>query len=492
MITLFVFFLIKINEIPPLLIPTFASSDEGYIYITSEYGIGIFDKFNFRFKRGIILEKVPKYTFPDPFTGELYVFFNDGELISLHYDKPNHYTRKGFFPNATSFCVSPTTFKVESNDEIKIFDKYLMVEVERDESSPFWWGARSIENFDENEVSFLAPFYFFTDDGEKVNFRVICKDKDFYYACTEGEGVLVFEKNFWRNVSKLTVGTSFSEIRVIKRLENDLIFIGGIGRYSDKKGLIIKNNFNWKRLTRFHFGLNTEDFYCGLSYKNTLILGSFGKIVVYRDGKFVTKNFDKASSIYKFSIEPPILFVATEKGLYLSDIENLDLNEVVKNLKVYSVESTGNYIYIGTDLGLFALKKSNLENVKILDRKLLLDSKINAIEKDKKGNVWVMSDKGFLKVLESSDTFNFFYPIPVPFNPTNYFVQNSMFMYDSLIFVGTYKNGFYIYNSSKDKWEHLFEEGSIMKRTVYTFEVKGDTLFVGTDKGIYLYKLNHE
>ncbi|MEN3046262.1 MAG: hypothetical protein ABDH49_04680 [Candidatus Hydrothermales bacterium] len=492
MIIFLLFFLIKINEIPPLLNPHFVSSDDEHIYITSQDGIGIVEKSSFNFKRGIILEKIPRYSFPDPFTGELYIFFSDGELVSLYYDKPYHQVRRGFFPDATSFSVSSTTFNVEFNDVIKIFDKYTMKEVERDENSLFWWGLKSIKSFEKNDISFLAPFYFFTEDGEKVNFSVICEDRDFYYVCTEGEGVLVYEKNFWRNVAKLAIGTNYIEIRVIKRLENGLIFIGGIRKYGDKGGLIVKNNFNWKRLSKFHFGLNIEDFYCGGSYKNILVLGSIGKIAIYRDGKFMTKNFDRFGLIYSILIESPILFIATENGLYLSDIEKLDITEVVKDLRVYSLEVTNSYIYLGTDLGLFAIKRDNLENIRVLDKKLFLLSKINTIRKDRGDNIWVMSDKGLVKVMEVADTFSFFYPVPVPFNPSNFFVQASMYLHDSLIFVGTYKSGFYIYNLVKDRWERLTDDSSIIKRTVYTFEVKEDTLFVGTDKGIFLYKFNRE
>ncbi|MEO0295650.1 MAG: hypothetical protein ABIM85_06470, partial [candidate division WOR-3 bacterium] len=77
----------------------------------------------------------------------------------------------------------------------------------------------------------------------------------------------------------------------------------------------------------------------------------------------------------------------------------------------------------------------------------------------------------------------------VPFNPSNYYVQNSIFIFKKLIFLGTYKNGFWTYDIEKNRWDHFFDESSITKRTVFTFNIKKDTLFVGTDMGIYVYRL---
>ncbi|MEO0254815.1 MAG: hypothetical protein ABIN20_05290 [candidate division WOR-3 bacterium] len=489
MIILLFYLLYKINEIPSLLNPIFVASDDRFIYVTSKEGIGIFDKYSFKFKKGIILEKTPRLAFPDPFTGEIYVLFSDGELISFYKETPQYYIKKGFFPNATSFSLTPSTIKIEFNNTIKRFDKYSMIETDKDENSIFWWGLRSVKNFNSNEISFLAPFYIFTEDGEKVNFEIICEDNEYYYACTKGEGVYVYDKDFWRNVSKLVAGTSFREVRVIEILENNGIIFAGTGDFYDRKGIILRKGSEWKRFSRFHFGLNVETFYSGVSFKDIIILASDGKIVIYKDNEFKTKNVYTGIPIYKILVEGPSLIIATERGLFITDIEGVSFSNVLKNEKIFTLEITKNFLYIGTLNGLFAIKKDKDESFRVLDKKLLLDGKIIDIKKDKEGNIWVMSEKGFLKFLESEDSFKFFYPPPVPFNPSNYYVQNSIFIFKKLIFLGTYKNGFWTYDIEKNRWDHFFDESSITKRTVFTFNSKKDTLFVGTDMGIYVYRL---
>ncbi|MEO0292559.1 MAG: hypothetical protein ABIM54_06475, partial [candidate division WOR-3 bacterium] len=227
----------------------------------------------------------------------------------------------------------------------------------------------------------------------------------------------------------------------------------------------------------------------GVSYKDIIILASDGKIVIYKDNEFKTKNVYTGIPIYKILVDGPSLFIATEKGLFISDIEGINFSNVLKNEKIFTLEITKNFLYIGTLNGLFAIKKDKDESFRVLDKKLLLDGKIIDIKKDKEGNIWVMSEKGFLKFLESKDSFKFFYPPPVPFNPSNHYVQNSIFIFEKLIFLGTYKNGFWVYDIEKNRWDHFFDESSITKRTVFTFNSKKDTLFVGTDRGIYVYKL---
>lgn len=489
MITLLFYLFYKINEIPSTLNPIFVSSDDRFIYVTSREGIGIFDKHSFKFKKGIILEKNPRFVFPDPFTGEIYVLFNDGEFISFYQETPQYHIKKGFFPNATSFSLTPTTIKIEFKNTIKRYDKYSMIETDRNESSIFWWGLRSIKNFNSNEISFLAPFYIFTEDGEKVNFEIICEDNDYYYACTKGEGVFVYDKDFWRNVSRLGAGTSFSEVRIIEIPENNGIFLAGTGDFNDRKGIIFRKGFEWKRFSRFHFGLSVETFYNGVSYKDIVIFASDGKIVIYKNGEFKTKNIYTGLPIYKILIDAPSLFIATESGLFISDIEGVNFSNILKDEKIFTLELTENFVYIGTLNGLFAIRKDKEESFRVLDRKLLLDGKIIDIKKDKEKNMWIVSEKGFLKFEERGDSFKFFYPPPIPFNFSSHYVKNSIYILNKLIFLGTYKDGFWTYDTEKNRWDHFFDESSITKRTVYTFNNKKDTLFVGTDRGIYIYRL---
>ncbi len=489
MITLILFFLLRINEIPPLFSPDFVSSDDRFIYVSSKYGIGIFDKYSFKFKKGIILEKEPLYVFPDPFTTEIYVYYKNGRLVSFYPENPEYERIKGFFPNAVSFAITPSTIKIQYRNSIKLYDKFSMIETDKDENPIIWWGSKSIVSFESPEISFLAPFFSLTEDGEKINYKLICKDDQYYFVCTDGEGVYVYSKDFWRSEAELKAGAGVKNVRVIGVLDNGEIVIAGKGIFSDRKGIVIRSKGKWKRYSKFHFGINADDFYSGLSYRNAMILGSEGKFIIYKEGQFKTIRIVRESApVLSIAIEPPLIFMGTEEGLFLSDIEGVDINVLVKDRAVYSVCVSDNYIYLGMFSGLFVIRKKDKKLFKILDKKMFLDSKIKDIKKDNEENIWVMSNKGFLKIEEKPDSFEFFYPVPVPFNPSN-FVQNSLFIFDKNIFAGTYKNGFWIYNVTFDRWTHYFDESGISKRTVYTFNIKEDTLLVGTDLGIYIYKL---
>ncbi len=490
MIALIIFFLSKINEIPPLFSPHFVSSDDRFIYVTSKYGIGIFDKHSFIFKKGIILEKEPLYVFPDPFGTEIYVYYKEGNLVYFYLETPQHERIKGFFPNATSFAITPSTIKVEYKDNIKVYNKFSMIETNKNENPIIWWGLRSIVSFESPEISFLAPFFSLKEDGERINYKLICKDGEYYFVCTEGEGVYVYSKDFWRKEAELKAGSGVKDVRVIGVLDNGDIVIAGRGVFSERKGIVIREKEKWKRYSRFHFGINAEDFYSGLNYKNRMFLGSEGKFIIYKEGEFKTVEIIRENiPVLSIEIEAPLLFIGTERGFFVSDIEGIDINVFIKDKAVYAVCPSDNYIYLGMFSGLFAILKKDKKLFKILDKKMFLDSKIKDIKKDNKGNIWVMSTKGLLKIEEKSDSFEFFYPVPPPFNPLN-FVENSLFILDDKIFVGTYGNGFLLYDLKSDRWDHYFDESGISKRTVYTFNAKEDTLFVGTDLGIYIYKLD--
>lgn len=489
MISLILFSLIKINEIPSLFSPDFVSSDDRFIYVSSKYGIGIFDKYNFTFKKGIILKKEPLYVFPDPFTREIYVYYKDGKLVSFYPEPPFYEQVKGFFPNATSFAITPSTIKIRSGDLVKVYDKFSMIETDKNENPIIWWGLKSIVSFESPEISFLAPFFSLTEDGERINYKLICKDERYYFVCTDGEGVYVYSKDFWRNEAELKAGGGVKDVMVIVVLDNGEVLIAGKGIFSERKGIVIRKNGKWKRYSRFHFGINAEEFYSGLSYKNLVILGSDGKIIIYKEGDFKTTLITRENSrVFAIKIEPPLIFMGTEEGAFVSDIEGGFINALLKDKEVYSLSLSDNYIYLGLFQGLFVIRKKDRELFKIVDKKMFLESRIKDIKKDDEGNIWIMSDKGLLKIKEKSDSFEFFYPVPLPFSPSN-FVQNSLYIFDKKIFAGTYKGGFWIYNITFDRWTHYFDGSGISERTVYTFNVKKDTLFVGTDLGIYIYRL---
>ncbi len=489
MILLFIFSLVKINEYPLLFYPNFASSDDRFIYISSLNGIGIFNKYNFTFEKGIIFDKSPLFVFPDPFTGEIYVYFKDGNLFSFYMNSPQFLTQKGFFPNARSFSITPTTIKIEERNRIKIYDKFSMIETQKNENSLIWWGKRSIMSFNDPEISFLSPFFYYNQDGEKIDYKLICKDNDYYYVCTKGEGVFVYSKNFWRKEAELKIGPSVKEVRVISILENGEIIIAGVSK-GYENGIVIKKGKTWRRFTKYHFGIDAKFFYSGFSYKNISILGGEGKVVIYKDGRFKTIEIEKWNflPVSSLNYEQPLIFASNSDGLWVFDIDGFSKEKLIDKNSVLSVEISNHYIYVGEERGLFVIDKSNKKIFKVIDKKLYLDAKIKDIKKDDSNNFWVLTGKGLVMIKEKDKNFEFFYPVPSLFHPIS-LVDGSMFIQGKEIFIGTYKNGFIIYDIENDRWDHFTGDESILKRTVYTFNAKGDTLFVGTDNGIYEYKL---
>jgi ligand-binding sensor domain-containing protein len=92
---------------------------------------------------------------------------------------------------------------------------------------------------------------------------------------------------------------------------------------------------------------------------------------------------------------------------------------------------------------------------------------------------------GFIK-LKKDISWSFEYPVPPPFS-SGAITSNSLYGTESYIFIGLKKGGFYYFSPKRNMWYRVNYPGSITEKSVYGFEILRDTLYVGTDGGIYIY-----
>ena len=258
------------------------------------------------------------------------------------------------------------------------------------------------------------------------------------------KGLLHFNGEAWR-LYKLPNNTTIRSVASLK----GKIFTGSYEEfgYWERNDLGLLEYTSLTHLIKDHV-FTSEEFWQILPYNDTIVFRSFSGIYIYDNDKIRV-------------IDPP--FVVSSIAVYQDQIIVAGGHEKLFSLRNQELVSYGEYP---------VLANKNVVDMDITSQGLLIGTKLNGC--------YLLKEK-------------LLSPLKAPINTElKQFQLNQVLpLADGSIVFGTIKNGVYLYHPSEDRFQRLNREAGLQNNTVLSMLQFNDQLWLGLDNGIDRVELNN-
>ncbi len=480
-ILLFLFSFNLIDEIAPFRYVLNIASDGHKVYTSSPFGIAEFDFYRGDYIRGYILNEEVNVIAPDIYTGSIY-FSSRGTLFRMNLGS-GFKTSLGNFLNISSIGITQNDLYIDEKGIIKILDKFTGVEKTSGEKNIIWFGEKRNLKKDSKEIFFLSPYFYYVQNFGKVEYTVFFKEKNKIFAGTWGDGLHVYEEGIIIPQKKHSIGPATPLITFMKNTREGIWIVSR--KYLNFEGLTQRRNGEWIVYKKEEvFGLPEENIKDIEEMGNKIYFSHSGGITVFEKGKFykLTDPYFSIREINSMLINYPDMWIGTDDGIYRINPETGSiLSHFLENIYVEDVEEIKGIIFAGTEKGLFYITPDKDKFLHFSDEKNYSISYILKLCK-RNDTLIVGSYNGIFMIFKENEKFKVFYPSPFPSREIL-----DMKLYKNFLFVASL-DGLFYYDIKKDLWGRgNFSKG--FNVSVLCLMTKDDTLWVGTDKGIFLFKL---
>jgi len=201
-------------------------------------------------------------------------------------------------------------------------------------------------------------------------------------------------------------------------------------------------------------------------------------------GQFNISNYSNLNYVNTINITHDTIWIGTNGGLVVRDIKGnfiksytVDNKLSSNNITAISVDSVGNK-WLGTiDNGLMRFNGDSIKYYS-LSTGNLPPQKINCLEVDESGNLWIGLNNGVAKY--DGTQFQYFSATSSIFG-----IVKSICVDGKIVWFGTEANGIFMYNGSN--WSNITSVNGLTTDKINDIAANADTLFIATDKGIDFY-----
>lgn len=482
---IFLFFIsfTLLDEIAPLRYVLNIGGDGQRIYSSSPFGIAEFDFYTGKYLRGYILDNEIDVVAPDIYTG--YIYFSYGGNLFRFSTSSNFVYSMGMFFNIKSIGITQSEVYIDAGGSLEIIDKFTGVRKPSGKGNVIWFGERRNLKRDSKDIFFLSPYYYYVPNFGKVEYTVFYEEGNKIFAGTWGDGIHIYQKGIYIEENRERIGPATPYITVIKNT-NRGVWIGG-REYRGYSGLTLKTNDDWIVYKKEEvFGLPEEDIVDIEEMGEKVYFAYPGGISVFERGKFynLTGSHLSLRECTSLLSDYPNLWVGTDNGIYTIDSETGDiLSHFLEGVYINDMEKIEGFIFAGTEKGLFYISPNRKNFMEFKDERDYSLSHILKMGK-KDDSLIIASTRGVFIIFEKDGEFETSYILPPPFSPNVMDIKS----YKNFIFFGTI-DGLYFYDTEKKIWKRE----NFLKRNfnvaIFSLMVKNDTLWIGSDKGIFLLKI---
>ncbi len=480
-IIIFLFSLNLIDEIAPFRYVLNIASDGSKVYTSSPFGIAEFDFYTGNYIRGHILNEEVNVIAPDIYTGSIY-YSSKGSLYRINLNS-RFKTLLGNFLNINSIGITQNDLYIDENGIIKILDKFTGVIKTSGEKNIIWFGERRNLKRDSREIFFLSPYFYYVQGFGKVEYTVFFKEKNKIFVGTWGDGISIYKEGTIIPEKKHCIGPSTPLITFMKNTKEGIWIISR--KYLNFEGITLRKNGEWIIYKKNEvFGLPDENIKDIEEIGERIYFSHSGGITVFEKGKFykLRDPYFSIREINSMLVNYPDIWIGTDDGVYRINPETGSiLSHFLENIYVEDVEEISGTIFAGTEKGLFHITPDKDKFSHFSDEKNYSLSHILKLSK-RNDTLIVGSYNGIFMIFKQNEKFKVFYPSP--FSSREIL---DMKLYKNFLFIASL-DGLFYYDIKKDLWK----KGSFSKDfdvSVLSLLIKNDTLWVGTDKGIFLFKL---
>ena len=480
-IIIFLFSLNLIDEIAPFRYVLNIASDGNKVYTSSPFGIAEFDFYTGNYIRGYILNEEVNVIAPDIYTGSIY-YSSKGSLFRVNLNS-GFKTHLGNFSNITSIGITQNDLYIDENGIIKILDKFTGGIKFSGEKNIIWFGEKRNLKKDSKEIFFLSPYFYYTQGFGKVEYTVFFKEKNKIFVGTWGDGISIYEEGIIIPKKKHSIGPSTPLVTFMKNTKEGIWIISR--KYLNFEGITLRKNGQWIVYKKEEiFGLPEENIKDIEEIGERIYFSHSGGISVFEKGRFykLTDPYFSIREINSMLVNYPDIWVGTDEGVYRINSETGSiLSHFLENIYVEDIEEIQGIIFAGTEKGLLYITPDKDKFLHFLDEKNYSLSYILKLCK-RNDTLIVGSYNGIFMTFKENEKFKVFYPSPFPSKEIL-----DMKLYKNFLFIASL-DGLFYYDIKKDLWkkENFPKDFDV---SVLSLLIKSDTLWVGTDKGIFLFKL---
>lgn len=474
------FSLFPLDEIAPFRYVSNIASDGHKVYVSSPFGISEFDFYTGNYLRGYIIDEEVLVLAPDIYTGFIY-FSSKTNLYRMNLLSRLKFLIGNFF-NVKSIGIGEEEIYIDEGGVIKVIDKFTGNIKSPKKQNVIWFGERRNLKKDSKEIFFLSPYFYYLPNFGKVEYTVFFKEKNKIFVGTWGDGIHVYEEGLFIPQKKCAIGPATPFVTVMKNTKEG-IWIGG-REYMGFNGLTLRKNGEWIIYKKEEvFGMPEENLKDIEEYGDKVYFSYSEGISVFENDKFYKLIDFKGREVNGILIDYPDIWAGTDDGVYRINIENgAILSHFLENIYIEDVEKINGFIFAGGERGLFYINPSQKDFSIFKDEKNYSNSHILKLF-SKNDTLVVASYKGVFMIFKEEDKFKNFYPSP--FSSREILDIKG---YKNFLFFATL-DGLFSYDIKKDLWKKENLQKININLEVISLMVKGDTLWVGTDKGIILFKL---
>jgi len=342
-----------------------------------------------------------------------------------------------------------------------------------------WTGTLNRISFDDRALTFLAPFFVYDPRLGNVDYTVAVRDRSMLYVGTWGLGVFVYDLRTWRKVDSVYFAVEPEEIWTLTPALDGGVWIGGtagLTHWSPQNTL-----WSLSSTRRTDFGcLRILDLLdrpeglwigadCGLFRYHNDFLARFSTLIRLSGGITALAGTDT------------LLWLGSNGAWgVLKNRKKLLSYTFPTPATVYKILTGEQTVYFLTDLGLYVLKPDTDVLSFLHDTRNWLRSDVFAGTKWR-DSLYVIGADGLVIWRDGDTVFRY---LPTPYNPQGQ--RTYAVTVDShAIYLGT-QSGLYAYDRETRNWIRYGRSDGLDDEEVHALLIRGDTLFVGTRRGLVL------
>ncbi len=341
-----------------------------------------------------------------------------------------------------------------------------------------WTGTLNQLSFEDRKLAFLSPFFVYDPRMGTVDYTVAVQNQSTLYVGTWGLGVFVYDLRTWQKKDSIYFAVEPPEIWTLAPARDGGVWIGG------PRGL---THWGPDRLWSLSSTRRT-DFGCDRIYDlldrpEGLWIGADCGLFRYRKDFFskISTIARLPTGITALAATDDLLWLGSEGAWgVLKNGRNLITYTLPSPATVYQILSGRRSAYLLTDLGLYVVRPDTDVVYFLKDPRNWLRSNVLAGTRWQ-DSLYVIGADGLVIWRDEDTTFRY---LATPYNPQGQMTY-AVAVDERAIYLGT-QSGLYVFDREAKNWIRYGRYDGLNDEEVRDLVVHGDTLFVGTRRGLVL------
>jgi len=341
-----------------------------------------------------------------------------------------------------------------------------------------WTGTLNRIPFDDRRLAFLSPFFIYNDRMGNVEFTVAVQDHSTLYVGTWGLGVFIYDFRTWEKKDSIYFAIEPQEVLTLAPAQDGGVWVGGRGGFThwSPTGL-----WSLSSIQRTDFGCS--QIFDLLDRPEGLWIGADCGLFRYRNDFFfkISTLARLPKGVTALAGTDTLLWLGSEGAWgVLKNRKHLRSFSFPSPATVYQILAGKKNVYLLTDLGLYVVKPDTDVVYFLNDPRNWLRSDVVAGARWQ-DSLYVIGADGLVIWRDGDTTYRY---LATPYNPRGQRTY-AVTVDARAIYLGT-QSGLYVYDREAKNWARYGRYDGLRDDEVHDLAIRGDTLFVGTRRGLIL------